>query len=163
MAWLAETLGPDQAEWRWERIHRTRPRHPLSVAFPELADLLDPPSVGVGGDGDTPQAAAFACADARDYTLTGASVTRYCFDLSDWDKSGWTIPLGRVRPPWQPHYADQVDGLERAAPLPDALLLGQDRGRRRGPPAPGARLTPGSSVRGRARLPRTRPASRRWP
>src|SRR5262249_7693961 len=57
VAWLAETLGPDQADWRWERIHRTRPKHPLSAAFPELAELLDPPSVGVGGDGDTPQAA----------------------------------------------------------------------------------------------------------
>ena len=70
--------------------------------------MLDPPSVGVGGDGDTPQAAPFACADARDYTLTATSVTRYCFDLSDWDKSGWTSPLGASGHPGSPHYADQV-------------------------------------------------------
>ena len=102
VAWLAEQLGPDQAEWRWSRIHRTRPRHPLSDAFPEHAELLDPPSVGVGGDGDTPQNGTFACPDARDYTVTASSVTRYCFDLSDWDKSGWTSPLGASATPAAP-------------------------------------------------------------
>jgi penicillin amidase len=35
-------------------------------------------------------------------------VTRYCFDLSDWDKSGWTSPLGASGHPGSPHYADQV-------------------------------------------------------
>jgi penicillin amidase len=108
VAWLADTLGDEQRTWRWDRIHRTRPRHPLSAVFPDLAELLDPPSVGVGGDGDTPQAAPFACADARDYTLTASSVTRYCFDLSDWDQSGWTSPLGASGHPGSLHYADQV-------------------------------------------------------
>jgi penicillin amidase len=108
VAWLSDTLGPDQREWRWERLHRTRPRHTLSVAFPELAALLDPPSVGVGGDSDTPQAASYANADGQDFTITGTSVTRYCFDLSDWEKSGWTSPLGASGHPGSPHYADQV-------------------------------------------------------
>jgi penicillin amidase len=108
VAWLADTLGPDQDTWRWERLHRTAPKHPLSVAFPEHAELLDPPSVGVGGDGDTPQAATYAAADGHDFTLTSSSVTRYCFDLSDWDNSGWTSPLGASGHPGSPHYADQV-------------------------------------------------------
>ena len=108
VAWLAETLGPEQTGWRWDALHRTRPRHTLSAAFPELADLLDPPSVGVGGDGDTPQAGTYAAADARDFTLASMSVTRYCFDLSDWDNSGWTSPLGASGHPGSPHYADQV-------------------------------------------------------
>jgi penicillin amidase len=107
-SWLAEQLGPDQGGWQWQRIHRTRPRHPLSASFPELAELLDPPSVGVGGDSDTPQAATFAAADGHDFTLTSTSVTRYCFDLSDWDRSGWTSPLGASGHPGSPHYADQV-------------------------------------------------------
>jgi penicillin amidase len=108
IAWLTDTLGPDQAGWEWGKIHRTRPRHPLSAVFPELAELLDPPSVGVGGDGDTPQAASYACADGTDYTLAGTSVTRYCFDLSDWDNSGWVSPLGASGHPGSPHFADQV-------------------------------------------------------
>jgi len=108
VAWLTETLGADQGTWEWQRIHRTRPRHPLSATFPEAAELLDPPSVGVGGDGDTPQNGTFACLDAHDFTITASSVTRYCFDLSDWDASGWTSPLGASGHPGSPHYADQV-------------------------------------------------------
>ena len=106
--WLTDTLGADQSTWRWDRIHRTGPRHPLSASFPDLAELLDPPSVGVGGDGDTPQAAAFACADGHDFTLSSSSVTRYCFDLSNWDNCGWTSPLGASGHPGSPHYADQT-------------------------------------------------------
>jgi len=68
----------------------------------------DDVAVGVGGDGDTPQNGSFAPADARDYTLTSSSVTRYCFDLSNWDNSGWTSPLGASGHPGSPHYADQV-------------------------------------------------------
>ena len=125
VAWLADALGQDQAAWRWERIHRTRPRHPLSDAFPEHAELLDPPSVGVGGDGDTPQNGTFASADARDYTLTSSSVTRYCFDLSDWDKSGWTSPLGASGHPGSPHYADQVTAWSEQRLFP--MLYSWDR------------------------------------
>ena len=43
---------------------------------PEYAEVLDPPTVGVGGDGDTPQNATLACADGRDFTITLTSVTR---------------------------------------------------------------------------------------
>jgi penicillin amidase len=123
--WLTEKLGPDQAAWRWERIHRTRPRHPLSDAFPEHAELLDPPSVGVGGDGDTPQNGTFACPDARDFTITSSSVTRYCFDLSNWDNSGWTSPLGSSGHPGSPHYADQVTAWSEQRLFP--MLYSWDR------------------------------------
>ncbi len=125
VAWLSDILGPDQADWRWERIHRTRPRHPLSDTFPEHAELLDPPSVGVGGDGDTPQNGTFACPDARDYTITASSVTRYCFDLSDWDNSGWTSPLGASGHPGSPHYADQVTAWSEQKLFP--MLYSWDR------------------------------------
>lgn len=108
VAWLGEALGADQTGWQWAKLHRTAPHHTLSAAFPEYADLLDPPSVGVGGDSDTPQAGSFAAADGKDFTLASMSVTRYCFDLSDWDNSGWTSPLGASGHPGSPHYADQV-------------------------------------------------------
>ena len=42
VAWLTERLGADQSAWRWERIHRTRPRHPLSAVFPEHAEAARP-------------------------------------------------------------------------------------------------------------------------
>lgn len=108
-ALLTERLGPDQAAWTWASIHRTRLRHPLSAIFPDYAELLDPSSVGVGGDGDTPQNGTHACSDGRDFTVTVSSVTRYAFDLADWDRSGWTSPIGGSGHPGSPHYSDQVD------------------------------------------------------
>jgi penicillin amidase len=107
-AQLTERLGADQSAWIWASIHRTRLRHPLSAVFPEFAELLDPPSVGVGGDGDTPQNATFACEDGRDFTVTVTSVTRYAFDVADWDNSGWTSPVGGSGHPGSVHYADQM-------------------------------------------------------
>lgn len=106
-AWLRETCGPDMTTWQWARIHRTTPQHTLSVTFPEAAAMLNPPSVGVGGDGDTPQAGSYAGFAGGGFTITGLSVNRYCFDPSDWDTSGWVVPLGSSGHPGSPHYADQ--------------------------------------------------------
>ncbi len=107
MAWLEEQLGPDVNEWRWDCIHRTRSTHNLSAVFPELASLLDPPSVGVGGDADTPQAGGYGGIENNSFRVMGTSVARYVFDLADWDRSGWIVPLGTSGHPGSPHYADQ--------------------------------------------------------
>jgi penicillin G amidase len=103
---LSRALGPDMETWRWGRVHVTRPRHPLSAAFPEWAARLDPPAVAVGGDAETVQAAAFV--PAAGYTLTTTSVARYVFDVDDWERSAWIIPLGASGHPASPHYADQA-------------------------------------------------------
>jgi penicillin amidase len=105
VATLRETLGPDPASWAWGRLHVARPRHPLSAAFPAMAELLDPPAFPAGGDGDTVQAADFVPAAGFELTLT--SVARYVFDLGDWERSAWIVPLGASGHPGSPHYADQ--------------------------------------------------------
>jgi penicillin amidase len=105
VATLRETLGPDPASWTWGRLHQARPRHPLSGVFPDAASLLDPPSISAGGDGDTVQAADFVPAAGFELSLT--SVARYVFDLADWERSGWIVPLGASGHPGSPHYADQ--------------------------------------------------------
>ncbi len=101
----------------------TQPRHPLSATFPEAAPLLDPPSVPMGGDGDTVQAAAFIA--AAGFGITVASVARYAFDLGDWDRSGWVVPLGVSGHPGSPHYADQVGPWSEVRLLP--MRYGWDR------------------------------------
>ena len=106
VAYLRDRLGDDMDAWTWGPVHATRPRHTLSTAFPGLAPLLDPPSVPMGGGGETPQAAGFSPADP--FTVTGLSVARYVFDLGDWDGSRWAIPLGASGHPGSPHYADQA-------------------------------------------------------
>jgi penicillin amidase len=103
---LRAMLGPDAREWRWGRIHATQPQHPLSSTFPEWAGVLNPPSVALGGDGDTIQAAGFFPANGFGITVT--SVARYVFDLGDWERSAWVVPLGASGHPASPRYADQV-------------------------------------------------------
>jgi penicillin amidase len=113
---LTARLGPDVTTWQWSRIHATRPQHTLSAAFPELASVLDPPSVAVGGDGDTVQAASFIA--SAGYGVTSTSVARYCFDLADWERSGWVVPLGASGHPGSPHYADQAGAWADVRLLP---------------------------------------------
>jgi penicillin amidase len=103
---LRDMLGDDPAGWAWGRVHAARPRHPLSALHPELADRLDPPPLALGGDADTVQAAAYVLAAGFDVTLT--SVARYVFDLADWERSAWIVPLGASGHPGSPHYADQA-------------------------------------------------------
>jgi penicillin amidase len=106
VAALREALGPDPAAWTWGRLHLARPRHPLSATFPAAAALLDPPPAPAGGDGDTVQAAEFV--PAAGFELSTTSVARYVFDLGDWERSAWIVPLGASGHPGSPHYADQT-------------------------------------------------------
>ena len=103
---LASRLGPEASKWHWGAVHRTRPRHPLSRAFPESASLLDPPRVATHGDGDTPLAGAYSMIDR--FSATVMSVNRYIHDPSDWRNSRWIVPLGASGHPGSPHYADQA-------------------------------------------------------
>ena len=103
---LAKENGPEFGEaWQWGRVHHTAPKHPLSEVFPEASQLLDPPSVASGGDGDTPQAASYS--PAQPYAISSTSVLRYIYDLSDWSNSRWIAPLGSSGHPGSAHYADQ--------------------------------------------------------
>lgn len=106
VAELRERLGNEMTAWTWERIHSTRPRHPLSRVFPELASLLDPPPTPAGGDGDTPQQGGSWGPDR--FALTSLSVNRYIHDPADWRRSRWIVPLGASGHPGSPHYADQA-------------------------------------------------------
>jgi penicillin amidase len=65
----------------------------------------------MGGDGDTVQAASFI--SGAGYGLTSTSVARYVFDLGDWERSAWVVPLGSSGHPGSRHYADQVQAWAR--------------------------------------------------
>lgn len=106
VAELRQRLGDDMRAWTWGTVHHTRPRHPLSRVFPELAALFDPPQVPAGGDGDTPQQGAYGGAER--FVVTMLSVNRYIFDPADWRRSRWIVPLGASGHPGSPHYADQA-------------------------------------------------------
>ena len=99
-------LGDDMSQWYWGKLHYTCPQHPLSAIFPELADKLDPPSIPIHGDGDTPLAGSSSFNNK--FVATGMSVNRYIHDPADWTNSLWIVPLGASGHPGSPHYADQA-------------------------------------------------------
>ena len=87
---LRSRLGDDLEEWRWERIHQARPRHTLSLAYPELSGILDPPAIPTSGDGDTPWPAV---------TLRR---TRRPPPASRWSAMLTTLLIGTTRYGWSP-------------------------------------------------------------
>jgi penicillin amidase len=113
---LRNELGDDIVNWRWDGLHRTNPIHPLALAYSELGELLNPPSVSIGGDSDTPQAAGIY--PGVSYRVAGTSVTRYIFDTSDWDNSRWIVPLGSSGHPASAHYADQAERWSNVEYIP---------------------------------------------
>ncbi|MFI5317646.1 MAG: penicillin acylase family protein, partial [Myxococcota bacterium] len=106
LAFLEARLGPRLAEWRWARVHRTFSWHPLAVDLPEARVLRLPPSLPMGGDGDT----VLCGATVPGFSLraTTISVARYVFDLGDWERSGWIVPHGVSGDTASPHFADQL-------------------------------------------------------
>ena len=109
VAWLRERLGDDPDEWRWERVHSRQSRHPLARLFPDAAEVLNPAPVSAGGDGETVHCTGWETG----LGIQHGSVARYVFDLADWDRSGWIIPLGTSGHPDSPHYADQAQNWAR--------------------------------------------------
>ena len=106
LEYLKGRLGEDMEKWHWGRVHHTTPVHPLSGFFPGLSSLLNPPSMPMGGDGDTPQMGNYS--PGSPFTMTLMSVVRYVYDTADWDNSRWAVPLGVSGHPGSPHYADQA-------------------------------------------------------
>ena len=104
---LRAKLGADVGAWQWNRVHRARPQHPVAMAMPALGDLLNPPEIPTGGDGDTPWAGSYAPGDLA--TVGGLSVFRYAYDPADWERSLWAVPLGASGHPGSPHFADQSE------------------------------------------------------
>ena len=113
---LRATLGDDMDRWQWARLHVTRQQHPLAAAFPHLAATLNPPSVAVGGDGETVNAASFV--PGAGYHVAVTSVARYVFDLGDWEASGWVVPCGASGHPGHRHWADQTPAWTDCRLLP---------------------------------------------
>ena len=89
----------------WGQMHQPRFAHPLSASMPEHAARLDPPSLPLGGDGDTVM--AIGLVPAAGPTATYGALCRYVFDVGDWDNSRWIVFHGASGDPVSPHYADQ--------------------------------------------------------
>jgi len=113
---LRTALGDDIDAWRWGALHEARPRHPLALVRPDAAAMLAPPSVAMNGEWDTVMCAAHPA--GHGFGVTSASVARYVFDVADWDRSGWIVPLGSSGDARSPHFADQQLAWARGELVP---------------------------------------------
>lgn len=110
---LTEAVHRAERAWsgeQWGELHATGQHHPLGR--PEL----DPPAVPYGGDMDTVQASSYIPVEGL--RTASASVARYAFDLADWDRSGWVVPLGAAGDPRAGHGHDQQQAWRTGRLLP---------------------------------------------
>ncbi|WP_164868032.1 penicillin acylase family protein [Rhodovarius crocodyli] len=89
----------------WGETHRPKLAHPLSALFPDAAAVLDIPAEALGGDGDCVMANGLI-AQIGPRAGYGA-LSRYAFDVGNWENSLWTVFHGASGHPGSPHYADQ--------------------------------------------------------
>jgi len=104
LAALTEVAAESSSQ-TWGEAHRPRFTHPLSAHFPEAAAVLDPPAHALGGDGDCVMANGIVAPQGP--RAQYGALSRYAFDVGDWEKSLWTVFLGSSGHPGSPHYADQ--------------------------------------------------------
>ncbi len=113
-AW-AEARRRADASWSgepWGTMHKTSQRHVLAGLDP----TLDPPErVSLDGDLDTVFSSSYT--PTAGFAVKAGSVARYAFDLADWDRSGWVVPLGAAGA------GDAVHGTDQQAPWADGLLV----------------------------------------
>ena len=100
----------------WGEAHKPAFAHPLSALFPDAAPVLNPPSLPIGGDGDTVWANGII-APVGPRAQYGA-LARYMFDVGDWENSRWGVFLGTSGHPGSPHYASQHAAWARCAMVP---------------------------------------------
>lgn len=119
-AWTAASSwgGLDPAGWKWDAVHVTNARHTLSTSFPQVSGALDPPTVGIGGDGDTIQAGSYSWDEQAPFAITGLSVYRQAVDLTDIAHATFVVPGGVSGMPGTPHAADQLDLWRRHKRIP---------------------------------------------
>lgn len=97
--------GPDSRRWNWAEWHKTHAQHPLSRLY---GRGLNPPSVGVGGDSDTPQTAAYGFREGGPFNIDSLSVYRQVVDLTEMERATSVVPGGASGVPGDSHYADQL-------------------------------------------------------
>lgn len=110
---IAAATTRAEAAWRsdaWGALHMTRQRHVLGEAS------LDPEPVAVDGDLDTVMVSGYT--PTQGFSAITGSVARYVFDLADWDRSGWVVPLGSAGDVGSEHGTDQREAWRTGRLLP---------------------------------------------
>jgi len=123
---VALTGSEEPESWSWGPHHKTCAQHTLAEIYPDKARRLNPPSVEMGGDGDTIQVSSYSLsggaprigsaghtsAAARDlgvFPVQSISVYRQFIDFSDTGGAKWVIPAGSSGRTGSSHAEDQLE------------------------------------------------------
>ena len=105
--WLRETLGADETQWQWGRLHQISFDHPLSLQKP-FDQVFDRGPFAMGGDTDTPLQTAML-PNAPYNIKAWAPSFRQIIDLGDLSQSLAIFPPGQSGHLASPHYADLAE------------------------------------------------------
>lgn len=112
-----EDAAAEPAE-TWGERHRLRPVHELGEVAGIPAESIPGAELTVALSGDND---AVRCTGGQtgvnDRSYRG-SVARWAWDLSDRDRSRWSVPFGASGDPASPHFADQLSGWVDVTPAP---------------------------------------------
>jgi penicillin G amidase len=73
----------------WGALHTPKLKHQLSPAFPEHAAQLDRDCAALAGDNDTVFASGYA--SKAGWQATSSALSRYVFDVGNWDNCRWIV------------------------------------------------------------------------
>jgi penicillin amidase len=89
----------------WGALHTPKLKHQLSPAFPEHAALLDRDCAPLAGDNDTVFASGYA--STAGWQATSSALSRYVFDVGNWDACRWIVFHGVSGHPGSEAYLNQ--------------------------------------------------------
>jgi penicillin amidase len=118
---LEKQLGPDPAEWRWERVHTLTHKHPLAVAGPLLAGYFNVGPMPVPGGRDTINNLDFDLDSTGLYPVVYGPALRRVVDFADVARGTSVLPTGQSGHRASPHYADQAQLFAQGKARPELM------------------------------------------
>jgi len=106
IVWLRKTLGADESQWVWGKLHTTTLTHALSLQKP-FDQVFDRGPFPIGGDTDTAMQTAML-PDKPYANKVWAPSFRQIIDMGDLSKSQAIFPPGQSGHLASPHYDDLI-------------------------------------------------------
>jgi penicillin G amidase len=116
IGWLRSTLGSDQAQWRWGKLHRATFPHAMSSQKP-LDAVFNRGPYPIGGDTDTVCQVAMLPDDPYD-NKAWAPTYRQIIDLGDLSRSQWMYAPGQSGQVGHRHYDDLIEPWRNSETIP---------------------------------------------
>jgi penicillin amidase len=118
---LEKQLGPDPADWRWERVHTLTHQHPLALVGPVLARYLNVGPMPVPGGRETLNNLDFFIDSTGLYPVVYGPALRRVVDFADVAHGTSVLPTGQSGHRASPHYADQSDLFAQGKARPERM------------------------------------------